>query len=99
MALSCQCEPKISEECFQYLVDSFHKENGVQLRISKVHLTKCLVSVICRLYYRMSFVISVSSSVYFQLDLGTPSFPHRLVNAVARRQAAVIADLDVFLSS
>ncbi|XP_030574023.1 stAR-related lipid transfer protein 9 isoform X2 [Archocentrus centrarchus] len=34
-----------------------------------------------------------------QLDLGTPSFPHRLLNTVARRQAAVIADLDVFLSS
>ncbi|KAM9707994.1 uncharacterized protein stard9 [Menidia menidia] len=34
-----------------------------------------------------------------QLDLGTPSFPHRLLNTVARRQAAVIADLDVFVSS
>uniref|UniRef100_A0A3P8SU89 Kinesin motor domain-containing protein n=1 Tax=Amphiprion percula TaxID=161767 RepID=A0A3P8SU89_AMPPE len=34
-----------------------------------------------------------------QLDLGTPSFPHRLLNAVARRQAAVIADLDAFVSS
>lgn len=34
-----------------------------------------------------------------QVDLGTPSFPHRLLNTVARRQAAVIADLDVFLSS
>lgn len=34
-----------------------------------------------------------------QLDLGTPSFPHRLLNTVARRQAAVIADLDVFLTS
>ncbi|XP_051807030.1 stAR-related lipid transfer protein 9 isoform X2 [Acanthochromis polyacanthus] len=34
-----------------------------------------------------------------QLDLGTPSFPHRLLNTVARRQAAVIADLDVFISS
>ncbi|XP_028250655.1 stAR-related lipid transfer protein 9 [Parambassis ranga] len=34
-----------------------------------------------------------------QLDLGTPSFPHRLLNAVARRQAAVIADLNVFLAS
>uniref|UniRef100_A0A1A7X3I3 START domain-containing protein n=1 Tax=Iconisemion striatum TaxID=60296 RepID=A0A1A7X3I3_9TELE len=34
-----------------------------------------------------------------QVDLGTPSFPPRLLNTVARRQAAVIADLDVFLSS
>ncbi|XP_041668155.1 stAR-related lipid transfer protein 9 isoform X2 [Cheilinus undulatus] len=34
-----------------------------------------------------------------QVDLGTPSFPHRLLNTVARRQAAVIADLDVFLAS
>ena len=34
-----------------------------------------------------------------QLDLGTPSFPPRLLNTVARRQAAVIADLDVFLAS
>ncbi|XP_070698533.1 uncharacterized protein stard9 [Pempheris klunzingeri] len=34
-----------------------------------------------------------------QVDLGTPSFPHRLLNTVARRQAAVIADLDVFLTS
>ncbi|XP_069008807.1 uncharacterized protein stard9 isoform X2 [Embiotoca jacksoni] len=34
-----------------------------------------------------------------QLDLGTPSFPQRLLNTVARRQAAVIADLDVFLAS
>lgn len=34
-----------------------------------------------------------------QVDLGTPSFPQRLLGAVARRQAAVIADLDVFLSS
>nr|XP_046268168.1 stAR-related lipid transfer protein 9 isoform X2 [Scatophagus argus] len=34
-----------------------------------------------------------------QVDLGTPSFPHRLLNTVARRQAAVIADLDDFLSS
>lgn len=33
-----------------------------------------------------------------QVDLGTPSFPHRLLDTVARRQAAVIADLDVFLS-
>ncbi|KAG7237994.1 hypothetical protein INR49_031348, partial [Caranx melampygus] len=29
-----------------------------------------------------------------QVDLGTPSFPPRLLNMVARRQAAVIADLD-----
>ncbi|XP_040916312.1 stAR-related lipid transfer protein 9 isoform X2 [Toxotes jaculatrix] len=34
-----------------------------------------------------------------QVDLGTPSFPPRLLNTVARRQAAVIADLDVFLAS
>uniref|UniRef100_A0A1A8FPB8 START domain-containing protein n=1 Tax=Nothobranchius korthausae TaxID=1143690 RepID=A0A1A8FPB8_9TELE len=34
-----------------------------------------------------------------QVDLGTPSFPPRLLNTVAKRQAAVIADLDVFLSS
>ncbi|XP_035529303.1 stAR-related lipid transfer protein 9 isoform X1 [Morone saxatilis] len=34
-----------------------------------------------------------------QVDLGTPSFPHRLLNTVALRQAAVIADLDVFLAS
>lgn len=34
-----------------------------------------------------------------QVDLGTPSFPQRLLNVVARRQAAVIADLDVFLAS
>ncbi|XP_054894713.1 stAR-related lipid transfer protein 9 [Poeciliopsis prolifica] len=33
-----------------------------------------------------------------QVDLGTPSFPQRLLNMVARRQAAVIADLDVFLA-
>ncbi|XP_024124133.1 stAR-related lipid transfer protein 9 isoform X1 [Oryzias melastigma] len=33
-----------------------------------------------------------------QLDLGSPSFPRRLLSSVARRQAAVIADLDVFLS-
>ncbi|XP_076013447.1 uncharacterized protein stard9 isoform X2 [Genypterus blacodes] len=33
-----------------------------------------------------------------QVDLGTPSFPHRLLNAVVRRQAAVIADLGDFLS-
>ncbi|XP_023286528.1 stAR-related lipid transfer protein 9 [Seriola lalandi dorsalis] len=34
-----------------------------------------------------------------QVDLGTPSFPPRLLNTVARRQAAAIADLDVFLAS
>ncbi|KAM8737400.1 uncharacterized protein stard9 isoform 2-T2 [Acanthopagrus schlegelii] len=34
-----------------------------------------------------------------QVDVGTPSFPHRLLNTVARRQAAVIADLGVFLAS
>ncbi|XP_070834692.1 uncharacterized protein stard9 [Chaetodon trifascialis] len=34
-----------------------------------------------------------------QVDVGTPSFPHRLLNTVARRQAAVIADLEVFLAS
>ncbi|KAM8916178.1 uncharacterized protein stard9 isoform 2-T2 [Spinachia spinachia] len=33
-----------------------------------------------------------------QVDLGTPSFPHRLLSTVARRHAAVIADLDVFLA-
>ncbi|XP_062863911.1 stAR-related lipid transfer protein 9 [Trichomycterus rosablanca] len=33
-----------------------------------------------------------------QVDLGTPSLPQRLVNEVARKQAAVIADLDSFLS-
>ncbi|XP_053192000.1 uncharacterized protein LOC128375639 [Scomber japonicus] len=33
-----------------------------------------------------------------QVDLGSPSFPQRLLNTVARRQAAVIADLDVFLA-
>ncbi|TNN56523.1 StAR-related lipid transfer protein 9 [Liparis tanakae] len=32
------------------------------------------------------------------VDLGTPSFPHRLLNTVARRHAAVIADLDALLS-
>ncbi|XP_060938499.1 stAR-related lipid transfer protein 9 isoform X2 [Limanda limanda] len=34
-----------------------------------------------------------------QVDLGTPSFPSRLLSTVARRQAAVIADLDAFLAS
>ncbi|XP_034050743.1 stAR-related lipid transfer protein 9 isoform X2 [Thalassophryne amazonica] len=34
-----------------------------------------------------------------QVDFGAPSFPPRLLNTVARRQAAVIADLNVFLSS
>ncbi|MED6257638.1 hypothetical protein ATANTOWER_028633 [Ataeniobius toweri] len=34
-----------------------------------------------------------------QVDIGTPSFPQRLLNTVARRQAGVIADLDVFLAS
>ncbi|KAM4542480.1 uncharacterized protein stard9 isoform 2-T2 [Odontesthes bonariensis] len=42
----------------------------------------------------------VTRVVYMlQLDLGTPSFPHRLLNTVARRQAAVIADLDTFPST
>ncbi|XP_041827701.1 stAR-related lipid transfer protein 9 isoform X2 [Melanotaenia boesemani] len=42
----------------------------------------------------------VTKVIYLlQLDLGTPSFPHRLLNTVARRQAAVIADLEVFLAS
>lgn len=36
--------------------------------------------------------------LFLQVDLGTPSFPQRLLGAVARRQAAVIADLDVFLT-
>ncbi|KAM9354087.1 stAR-related lipid transfer protein 9-like [Pholidichthys leucotaenia] len=34
-----------------------------------------------------------------QVDLGTPSFPLRLLSTVAKRQATVIADLDGFLSS
>ncbi|AWP16267.1 Kinesin-like protein [Scophthalmus maximus] len=34
-----------------------------------------------------------------QVDLGSPSFPARLLNTVARRQAAVIADLDLFLAA
>ncbi|XP_013886956.1 stAR-related lipid transfer protein 9 isoform X2 [Austrofundulus limnaeus] len=34
-----------------------------------------------------------------QVDLGSPSFPPRLLDTIARRQAAVIADLDVFVSS
>ncbi|XP_028292997.1 stAR-related lipid transfer protein 9-like [Gouania willdenowi] len=34
-----------------------------------------------------------------QLDLVSPSFPHRLLNTVSRRQAAVVANLDVFLAS
>ncbi|KAF4083998.1 hypothetical protein AMELA_G00123810 [Ameiurus melas] len=33
-----------------------------------------------------------------QVDLGTPTLPQRLLNVVARKQAAVIADLDSFLS-
>ncbi|XP_053365592.1 stAR-related lipid transfer protein 9 [Clarias gariepinus] len=33
-----------------------------------------------------------------QVDLGTPSLPQRLLNVVAKKQAAVIADLDSFLS-
>ncbi|XP_058470939.1 stAR-related lipid transfer protein 9 isoform X2 [Solea solea] len=33
-----------------------------------------------------------------QVDLGTPSFPPRLLNTVARRQAGVIADLGTFLA-
>ncbi|XP_034714895.1 stAR-related lipid transfer protein 9-like isoform X2 [Etheostoma cragini] len=33
-----------------------------------------------------------------QVDLGTPSFPHRMLNTVSRRQAAVIAGLDAFLA-
>ncbi|XP_044230583.1 stAR-related lipid transfer protein 9 isoform X1 [Thunnus albacares] len=42
----------------------------------------------------------VTRVVYLlQVDLGSPSFPHRLLNTVARRQAAVIADLDIFLAS
>ncbi|XP_070776842.1 uncharacterized protein stard9 [Enoplosus armatus] len=42
----------------------------------------------------------VTRVVYLlQVDLGTPSFPHRLLSTVARRQAAVIADLNVFLAS
>ncbi|XP_028994325.1 stAR-related lipid transfer protein 9 isoform X2 [Betta splendens] len=42
----------------------------------------------------------VTRVVYLlQVDLGSPSFPQRLLNTVARRQAAVIADLDVFLTS
>ncbi|XP_029900373.1 stAR-related lipid transfer protein 9 isoform X2 [Myripristis murdjan] len=34
-----------------------------------------------------------------QVDIGTPSFPHRLLNTVARRQAAVIAELDALLAA
>uniref|UniRef100_A0A3Q3FY10 START domain-containing protein n=2 Tax=Kryptolebias marmoratus TaxID=37003 RepID=A0A3Q3FY10_KRYMA len=34
-----------------------------------------------------------------QVDLGSPSLPPHLLTTVARRQAAVIADLDVFVSS
>ncbi|XP_029982537.1 stAR-related lipid transfer protein 9 isoform X2 [Sphaeramia orbicularis] len=42
----------------------------------------------------------VTRVVYLlQVDLGTPSFPQRLLNTVARKQAAVIADLDAFLAS
>ncbi|XP_068194414.1 uncharacterized protein stard9 isoform X2 [Antennarius striatus] len=42
----------------------------------------------------------VTRVVYMlQVDLGTPSFPRRLLSSVARRQASVIADLDVFLST
>jgi len=37
-------------------------------------------------------------NVFLQVDLGTPSFPHRLLNTVARRHAAVIADLDALLA-
>ncbi|XP_053488194.1 stAR-related lipid transfer protein 9-like [Ictalurus furcatus] len=33
-----------------------------------------------------------------QVDLGTPTLPQRLLKVVARKQAAVIADLDSFLS-
>ncbi|KAM4625215.1 stAR-related lipid transfer protein 9-like [Polymixia lowei] len=33
-----------------------------------------------------------------QVDLGTPSFPHRLLSTVSRRQAAVIAELDALLA-
>ncbi|KAI5102287.1 stAR-related lipid transfer protein 9, partial [Silurus meridionalis] len=33
-----------------------------------------------------------------QVDLGTPTLPQRLLNVVARKQAAVISDLDSFLS-
>lgn len=34
----------------------------------------------------------------FQVDLGTPSFPQRLLGTVARRQAAVLAELDSLFS-
>ncbi|XP_072314304.1 uncharacterized protein stard9 [Eucyclogobius newberryi] len=34
-----------------------------------------------------------------QVDIGAPSFPQRLLNAIARKQAAVIADLDAFVAS
>lgn len=33
-----------------------------------------------------------------QVDLGTPSFPQRLLGTVARRQAAVLAELDSLFS-
>ncbi|XP_074547806.1 uncharacterized protein stard9 isoform X3 [Halichoeres trimaculatus] len=40
----------------------------------------------------------VTRVVYLlQVDVGTPSFPPRLLSSVSRRQAAVIADLDAFL--
>lgn len=55
--------------------------------------------------YKRFFFFSCESRVNtfivlapLQLDLGSPSFPRRLLSSVARRQAAVIADLDVFLS-
>ncbi|KAK2826522.1 hypothetical protein Q5P01_020736 [Channa striata] len=42
----------------------------------------------------------VTRVVYLlQVDLGTPSFPQQLWNTVSRRQAAVISDLDLFLTS
>lgn len=34
-----------------------------------------------------------------QIDLGASFFPQRLLNTVARKQAAVVADLDVFVAS
>ncbi|XP_063039822.1 stAR-related lipid transfer protein 9 isoform X2 [Engraulis encrasicolus] len=33
-----------------------------------------------------------------QVDLGPPALPHRLLGAIARKQASVIAELDAFLS-
>lgn len=44
-------------------------------------------------------IIPESPLSLLKVDLGTPSFPQRLLSSVVRKQAAVVADLDVFLSS